>query len=324
MPEPLAHDALFIDELRGEARRYKDLADQALAQVDDAGFVFRLDAESNCLALIVKHVASNLRSRWTNVYATDGEKPDRQRDREFELEPDDTRPLLMTRWDAGWGCFLETLDRMEPADLGRTVLIRSEPHTVTRAALRSLAHTASHVGQIVHPRQARRRRSLGLAQHPARAVGAGQRADARAVRAEVGRGEASSSALDEVAVKTSPRPHHRGETPLTHASRARRCGSRQSTRASRLAEPRSATSRKTRGGSPARRRRGRAKDAPAPHLRRLTSALGARRTAQRMDGVDCGESDGAARRQSRRYWSRRTREWRRLARTSWPLLSATR
>jgi len=149
MPESLAHDALFIDELRGEARRYKDLADQALAQVDDAGFFHRLDAESNCLALIVKHVANNLRSRWTNVYATDGEKPDRQRDREFELEPDDTRPALMTRWDAGWGCFLETLDRMEPADLGRTVLIRSEPHTVTRAALRSLAHTASHVGQIV-------------------------------------------------------------------------------------------------------------------------------------------------------------------------------
>jgi hypothetical protein len=149
MPEPLGHDALFIDELRGEARRYKDFADQALAQVDDAGFFFVLDAESNSLALIVKHVASNLRSRWTDVYATDGEKPDRRRDGEFELEPDDTRPALMTRWDAGWGCLLETLDRMEPADLGRTVLIRSEPHTVTRAALRSLAHTASHVGQIV-------------------------------------------------------------------------------------------------------------------------------------------------------------------------------
>src|SRR5215207_3257570 len=149
MPEPFAHDALFIDELRGEARRYKDFADQALAQVDDAGFFFTLDAESNSLALIVKHVASNLRSRWTNVYTTDGEKPDRHRDREFELEPDDTRRALMTLWDAGWDCFLETLDRMEPADLARTVLIRSEPHTVTRAALRSMAHTASHVGQIV-------------------------------------------------------------------------------------------------------------------------------------------------------------------------------
>ena len=125
------------------------MADEALAQVDDAGFVFALDAESNSLALIVKHVASNLRSRWTNIYVTDGEKPDRHRDREFELAADDTRISLMTRWDAGWGCFMETLDRMTPEDLSRIILIRAEPHTVMRAALRSLAHTASHVGQIV-------------------------------------------------------------------------------------------------------------------------------------------------------------------------------
>lgn len=144
-----SHDTLFIDELRGESRRYRELADQALAQVDDAGFFATLDAESNSLALIVKHVANNLRSRWTNFFASDGEKPDRQRDREFELEPGDTRAALMARWESGWECYLETLDRMTPDDLARTVLIRSEPHTVTRAALRSLAHTASHVGQIV-------------------------------------------------------------------------------------------------------------------------------------------------------------------------------
>ena len=149
MAETTSHEALFIDELRGEARRYRDLADQALAQVDDAGFGFTLDAESNSLALIVKHVASNLRSRWTDFYATDGEKPDRHRDREFELEPEDTRAALMARWEAGWSCLLETLDRMTPEDLSRTVVIRAEPHTVTRAALRSLAHTAGHVGQIV-------------------------------------------------------------------------------------------------------------------------------------------------------------------------------
>ncbi len=149
MAEPTSSDITFIEELRGEARRYKDLADQALAQVDDAGFFFALDAEANSLALIVKHVASNLRSRWTDFYVSDGEKPDRQRDREFEIEPDDTRAALMTRWDAGWTCFLETLDRMAPADLARTVVIRAEPHSVPRAALRSLAHTASHVGQIV-------------------------------------------------------------------------------------------------------------------------------------------------------------------------------
>jgi Protein of unknown function (DUF1572) len=149
MAEPTTHEALFIDEMRGEMRRYKDQADQALAQVDDAGFFFTLDAESNSLALIVKHVASNLRSRWTDLYVTDGEKADRHRDREFELEPGDTRVALMARWDSGWGCLLETLDRMTPDDVARTVVIRSEPHTITRAALRSLAHTASHVGQIV-------------------------------------------------------------------------------------------------------------------------------------------------------------------------------
>ena len=149
MADPLTHEALFIDELRMEARRYREMAEQALAQVDDTGFVATLDAESNSLALIVKHVAGNLRSRWTDFFTADGEKADRQRDREFELEPDDTRAALMARWDAGWACLFDTLDRMTPADVSRSVVIRAEPHTFTRAALRTLAHTAGHVGQIV-------------------------------------------------------------------------------------------------------------------------------------------------------------------------------
>ena len=149
MADQTTHEALFIDELRAEARSYRELADRALAQVDDAGFVLTLDAESNSIALIVKHVASNLRSRWTNFFTEDGEKPDRQRDREFELEPEDTRTALMARWEAGWSCLFATLDGMTPEDLSRTVVIRAMPHTVTRAALRSLAHTANHVGQIV-------------------------------------------------------------------------------------------------------------------------------------------------------------------------------
>jgi uncharacterized protein DUF1572 len=146
-----SHDAtaLFIDELRAEFRRYKELADKALAQVDDAGFFATLDAESNSLALVVKHVANNLRSRWTDFYDSDGEKPDRQRDREFEIEPGDTRALLMAKWEAGWACLFVVADAMTPADMARTVVIRAEPHTVPRAAIRSLAHTASHVGQIV-------------------------------------------------------------------------------------------------------------------------------------------------------------------------------
>ena len=149
MAEPMTHEALFIDELRIEMRRYREWAEQALAQVDDAGFVLALDAEANSLALIVKHVAGNLRSRWMDFFTEDGEKPDRQRDREFELEPDDTRAALMARWDTAWSSLFDTLDRMTPADVSRTVAIRAEPHTVTRAALRSLAHTAGHVGQIV-------------------------------------------------------------------------------------------------------------------------------------------------------------------------------
>jgi hypothetical protein len=140
---------LLVDELRGEARLYKAQADKALAQVDDAGFFATLDADANSLALVVKHVANNLRCRWTDFYDSDGEKPDRQRDREFEIEPGDTRASLMARWESGWACLLSTLDAMTPADLARVVVIRAEPHTVVRAALRSLGHTASHIGQIV-------------------------------------------------------------------------------------------------------------------------------------------------------------------------------
>ena len=143
------HAALFIEELRGEARRCKAMADEALAQVDDAAFTAALDPETNSLAVLVKHVANNLRSRWTDFYDTDGEKPDRHRDREFELEPEDTRAALMTRWDAGWQCLFAVLDTMTAEDLERTVVIRAEPHPVPRAILRGLIHAANHVGQIV-------------------------------------------------------------------------------------------------------------------------------------------------------------------------------
>jgi hypothetical protein len=141
--------ALFIEEMRAEARRYKELADKALAQADDAAFFATLDAEANSLALLVKHIASNLSSRWTAFYTTDGEKPDRHRDREFEVEPTDTRATLMAKWEAGWAAFFAVADAMTPADAVRTITIRCEPHTVPRALVRSLAHLAGHVGQIV-------------------------------------------------------------------------------------------------------------------------------------------------------------------------------
>ena len=148
MADQTTHEALFIDELRAEARSYRELADRALAQVDDAGFVLTLDAESNSIALIVKHVASNLRSRWTNFFTEDGEKPDRQRDSEF-VEPFTSRAELMERWEAGWDYVWRAFGNLTDADMERVVTIRGERHSVMQAINRQLAHYPYHVGQIV-------------------------------------------------------------------------------------------------------------------------------------------------------------------------------
>jgi Protein of unknown function (DUF1572) len=140
---------LIIEELRLEAHKLKQQAEKAIAQVDEKGFFARIDGDANSIAVLVKHLGNNLRSRWTDFYTTDGEKPDRHRDGEFELGPGDTRESLMTRWETGWSRFLDTLDAMMPADLDRTVVIRWEPHSALRAVLRGLTHAAGHVGQIV-------------------------------------------------------------------------------------------------------------------------------------------------------------------------------
>jgi hypothetical protein len=138
----------MMQEIVGELRRLKKLAEDALAQVEDADFFASLDAESNGLAVQVKHVAGNLRSRWTDFLTTDGEKPDRNRDGEFELEQD-TRAVLMQRWEDGWSRFLGTVEALADDDLDRTVTIRDEPLTVRTAVVRGLGHAAYHVGQIV-------------------------------------------------------------------------------------------------------------------------------------------------------------------------------
>lgn len=130
-------------------RKLKTSADKALAQVTDEQFFVRLDAESNSLALIVKHVAGNLRSRWTDFLTSDGEKPDRRRDLEFEPEAADTRAELMRKWEHGWQCLFDALAPLTLEDLPRTVLIRHEPHTVMQAINRQLTHYAGHVGQII-------------------------------------------------------------------------------------------------------------------------------------------------------------------------------
>jgi hypothetical protein len=141
--------AAYLEDVRALARHYKQMADDAMAQVDDARFATPLGDEENGIALIVKHLAGNLRSRWTDFLTTDGEKPDRDRDAEFELGGGDDRAALMDAWERGWAVFFHTLDSLTPADLDRTVHIRTEPYTVIRAVQRGVAHACYHVGQIV-------------------------------------------------------------------------------------------------------------------------------------------------------------------------------
>jgi uncharacterized damage-inducible protein DinB len=141
--------AAYLEDVRKVARYYKGLADDAMAQVDDAAFLTALGGEENSIALVVKHMAGNLRSRWTDFLTTDGEKPDRDRDAEFEVLAGDGRAELMEAWERGWTAFLDTLDSLAPDDLGRTIAIRGESHTVLRAVDRGVAHACYHVGQIV-------------------------------------------------------------------------------------------------------------------------------------------------------------------------------
>ena len=129
-------------------RGQKALAEGALAQVRDDELHVALGPEENSIAVVVQHVAGNQLSRWTDFLTTDGEKPDRGRDAEFE-EQGLSRAALMRRWEAGWGRLFATLEALTPADLERTVTIRGEPHTVVKALLRQVSHYAYHVGQIV-------------------------------------------------------------------------------------------------------------------------------------------------------------------------------
>ena len=137
-----------LDALRQRFLGYRGLAERALAQVDDAAFFAWLGPQDPA-AVVVKHVAGNLRSRWTDVLTTDGEKADRHRDAEFVLEDADTRPALMAAWASAWDRLAAELDALAPADLARTVTIRGEPLSLADALTRSALHTAYHVGQIV-------------------------------------------------------------------------------------------------------------------------------------------------------------------------------
>src|SRR6185436_6493932 len=127
----------------------KSNAEKAIAQVEDKDLHFQYDQESNSIAIIMKHMAGNMLSRFTDFLTSDGEKPDRNRDGEF-IDDFSSRDALMAYWNKGWNCFLETLASLKEEDLMRIVYIRGEAHTVTRALQRQLAHYGYHCGQIVY------------------------------------------------------------------------------------------------------------------------------------------------------------------------------
>jgi len=139
----------YLKEVIGQLQKLKDLADKAMAQVKDEDFFVTLDEESNSIAIILKHMAGNMQSRWTDFLTSDGEKPTRNRDSEFVIEVGDSKESLLKRWEIGWGCLFEALTPLTPEDLYKTVLIRGAPHSVMQAVNRQLTHYAYHVGQIV-------------------------------------------------------------------------------------------------------------------------------------------------------------------------------
>jgi uncharacterized damage-inducible protein DinB len=139
----------YLTDVLRQFEKYKELAERATAQISDEQLFEVLGEESNSIAIVMKHMAGNMRSRWTDFLTSDGEKPDRQRDLEFEREPADSRESLLERWEDGWRTALDAISSLGWKDLERTVTIRGERHSVVEAINRQLSHYAYHVGQIV-------------------------------------------------------------------------------------------------------------------------------------------------------------------------------
>lgn len=141
--------AAYLDDVRAQFAKLKKLAEDAVAQVGDEELPIRLDPEANSIALIMRHMAGNLRSRFTDFLTTDGEKPNRNRDGEFEENGPITRKQTLDDWESGWQVLVNTLQALTSDDLQRDVFIRGERHSVIQALNRQLTHHAYHVGQIV-------------------------------------------------------------------------------------------------------------------------------------------------------------------------------
>jgi len=139
----------YLEDSIASLRAYKKLAEKALDQLSEDEFFITLDAEGNSVAVIMKHMAGNMFSRWTDFLTTDGEKPNRNRDMEFVIEPTTSKDDLIDFWQRGWQCVFEAFEPLRAEDLGKKVLIRGEEHTVIQAINRQLMHYANHIGQIV-------------------------------------------------------------------------------------------------------------------------------------------------------------------------------
>jgi hypothetical protein len=146
MKEPLA--AHYLEDALGNFRAYKKLAEKALGQLHDEEFFKTLDDEGNSVAVIMKHIAGNSLSRWTDFLTSDGEKANRNRDSEFVIESQDKKQIV-DYWEKGWQCLFSTLESLKPEDFDRKVTIRSQEHTIVQAINRQLTHYAYHIGQIV-------------------------------------------------------------------------------------------------------------------------------------------------------------------------------
>lgn len=139
----------FLDDAIKTLRDYKELAEGAFAQLSNEEFFVALDEESNSIGVIVKHMAGNMLSRWTDFLTSDGEKPSRNRDMEFVLTPETTREELLARWEEGWRAVFNAIEPLRPEDVERKIFIRGEEHSVMEAITRQVAHYSYHIGQLV-------------------------------------------------------------------------------------------------------------------------------------------------------------------------------
>ena len=139
----------YLEDAIASFRAYKKLAEKALDQLQDEEYFATLDPEANSVAVIMKHLAGNMFSRWTDFLTTDGEKPARNRDMEFVIESQTTRADVRAYWERGWQCLFAALEPLQPNDFDRKVLIRGEAHTIVQAINRQMMHYAQHIGQIV-------------------------------------------------------------------------------------------------------------------------------------------------------------------------------